>query len=207
MILCCVATTFPLVIGLHNGQLGVSIYGALTGYLLTLNDHLGTLKERIQILTLTFIMMIAGFAAGFFLHDRPLEFVLVVGSVTYWMGILGGNGAELERAVLFTVILIIISFFSIRISPESLAPLFSYALLAYGSLMVAIPILIKLKARAPEAVVSLRSSFRQSLSKQREKHIHAASYTLVTIFSIWLVQHFNIERGYWIIITVLLVMR
>ncbi|MEO5968731.1 MAG: FUSC family protein [Bdellovibrionia bacterium] len=207
MILCAVGSTLPLVIGAINGHLPISIYGALTGYFLALNDHLGTLGHRLWVVTLTFLFVLLGFCTGFLLHDQQVIFQICIVGLVYWLGILGGDGAELERATLFLVVGLIAAFFSKTIS-LAMIPLFClYSFIGYFSVMAAMLILKVFLKREPEPFLGLRASFQKSLTKEREKHIHAASYTLMTLSSIWFAQYFHVERGYWIAITVLLVMR
>ncbi len=207
MILCSLGASAPLFIGNINGQLPISIYGALTGYLLASNDHLGTLGHRLWVVTLTLLFILCGFSTGFLLHEHQLAFELCLAGLVYWLGILGGDGAELERAILFLVIGLIVAFFSKTISLSVLPGFFFYCLVGYSNVMVTIPLLNLLIKRNPEPFFGLRNSFKKSFTKQREKHIHAASYTLIALLCIWFAQYFQIERGYWIVITVLIVMR
>lgn len=201
------AATLPLVIGYANEHLGISVYGALTGYLLALNDHLGTFKQRMQIVALTFLFLLCGFSIGFWAHTNAVAFYLFVPLLIYGIGVLGGEGAEAERAVLFLVISIIVSYFSKPIPEPVLFLLFEYSLIAFVTVLLAIPILMRIKAREPEMFSGLRENFKKSLNRKIEKHIHAISYVGAALFAIWLAFHFQIERGYWIVITVLLVMR
>jgi hypothetical protein len=207
MFVSAVASTLPLMIGYANEHLGVSVYGALTGYLLALNDHLGTFKQRLQIVTLTFLFLLCGFSIGFWAHTNAVAFYIFVPLLIYGIGVLGGEGAEAERAVLFLVISIIVSYFS-KPLPESVQfLLLEYALIAFVTVMLAIPILMRIKALEPEMISGLRENLKKSLNRKLEKHIHAISYVCAALFAIWLAFHFQFERGYWIVITVLLVMR
>jgi hypothetical protein len=207
MILCALASTLPLLVGLANGNIAISIYGSLAGYLLALNDHLGTVRHRLWVVSLTFVFLSSGFAIGFLLKDHAFEFQLGLAVLVYWLGILGGDGAELERGVLFLVISVIIVVSSKSISPTVIPEILSYCLLSYICVMIGIPIVNHLRKRLPGKFAGLRESFQKSLTRKKEKHIHAASYTLATLASLWLAREFQIERGYWIAITVLLVMR
>ncbi len=207
MILCATCTSVPLLIGYMRGQLGLSIYGALAGYLLAINDHLGLLRHRVIVVSLTFLVLLLGFAAGFFLKDSPITFQMSVGLVVYWLGILGGDGDELERGVLFAVLAMIIAFATKRIQLEVVRPIFSYCLLSLASILVGIPALQLIYDRTPEPYTKIRKSFLKSFQPKIEKHIYATSYTCATLLATWLAIYFQIERGYWISITVLLVMR
>lgn len=207
MILCLIATTLPLLVGAITNHLALAIYGALTGYLLALNDHLGPTKNRLIITSLTFLFLMSGFGFGFLLHERPIEFQLCLFGLVYWLGILGGDGAEFERAVLFAVVGMIISVFSKNLNVALVTHIFSFCFVSYLCLMIGIPILQFLHRRNPDPFMKIRDSIRKSWSTLAAKHIHAASYTIAVLASIWLQKYFEIERGYWITITVLLVMR
>ncbi len=207
MILCAIAATLPLLIGFLTHQLGLAIYCALTGYLLALNDHLGSLRDRLWITTLTFLFLMGGFSCGFLFQDHPIEFQFFIMFFVYWLGILGGDGAEFERAVLFAVIGMIISSSSKSLNLALISHIFIFCLISYFCMMIGIPILQILKHRIPDPFMKIRDSLKKSWSREREKHIHAASYTLAMLSSIWLQKYFEIERGYWVTITVLLVMR
>jgi uncharacterized membrane protein YccC len=61
--------------------------------------------------------------------------------------------------------------------------------------------------QTPQPHRGLRESFRKSLTWKKENHIHALSYTLIAIFSVFLTQFLHLERGYWATITFLLVMK
>lgn len=148
MILCALATGTPLLAGLASNHLLLAIYGSLTGYMLSLNDHFGTLGHRLWTVSISFLMMLAGFAGGVYLQGRPFEFILVFAAMTYWLGLLGGEGAEFERGALFSLVLLLVSVSSHPLSPESTKMVFTFASVGYLILisgMVSIAFLIKQK--------------------------------------------------------------
>lgn len=207
MIVASIAVTLPLIIGYSNDQMGVSVYGALMGYLLALNDHLGKLIQRIQIVSFTFVALLFGFALGFWAKENLLFFYPLFPVLIYGVGLLGGEGAEAERALLFLVISIVISFSAKPLSPDSLRLLFQYALIAFFTVMIAIPLLLKIRRHTPEPFTGFRNNLKKSMNLVLTKHIHAFSYASAAMFALWFAQYFQMERGYWVIITVLLVMR
>jgi len=207
MILCAAATCIPLAIGLLKGELVISIYGALTGYLLGLSDHLGPLGHRLWTITLTFALLVTGFTVGHFFQGHPLEYLIVFTAMVYWLGILAGEGAELEKALLFTTIALVSANSAKSISPAILPLLWYYVCVGYGCLMVGMPLLAILKKRIPEPIVGFKKAFKKTWTLRRENHLHAATYTLTALLSVWLASHFQLERGYWVTVTVLLVMK
>jgi hypothetical protein len=207
MILCGIGTCIPLIAGIMNGELGYSLYGALTGYLVALNDHLGRFTHRLWTTTLTFLIMLSGVAFGYHLQSHELAYYICIIGLAYWLGVLAGEGAEIEKAVLFAAIGVVIAHSATQLLPQSIPAALFYITLSYATLMVSMPLLILITKSKPDPYRGIRESLRKSFTKQREKHIHAASYALAILFSIWLYEHFQIERGYWITVTVFLVMK
>lgn len=207
MILCALGTGLPLIVGLIHGTVGLSIYGALIGYLLALNDHLGEISHRLWVTVLTFILMMVGFAGGFILRGQPELFYLILAGLVYWLGILGGNGAELERGVLFSVVGLVIIYFSPAVPMQIIPSLFFYCLISFVTMLIGIPVIYFIKKTGPVQFAKLRTSLSLSLTKQREKHIHAACYTAMALLSVGIAYALHIQRGYWVTVTVLLVMR
>jgi uncharacterized membrane protein YccC len=207
MILCGVGTFVPLIFGVLQNQLVFSIYGALIGYLLALNDHLGPLKHRVWIITLTFVVMLAGIVAGYHLQPHEPIYLICIGILSYWLGVLAGEGAEIEKAVQYATLGLLVAHSATNLLPSNIPAALNYVILGYLTLMVFIPLLLIFKRRKPDPFHRIRESLKKSFTKQREKHIHAASYALITLLSIWLTERFQIERGYWVTVTVLLVMK
>lgn len=207
MILCGVGTLIPLIVGVLQNQLVFSIYGALTGYLLALNDHLGPLKHRVWIITLTFLVMLAGIALGYHLQSHELVYLLFIGLLAYWLGVLAGEGAEIERAVQYGALGLLVARSATNLLPSNIPAALNYVVLGYLSLMAFMPLLLIFNRRKPDPFHRIRESLKKSLTRQREKHIHAASFAFITLLSIGLTETFHIERGYWVTVTVLLVMK
>jgi uncharacterized membrane protein YccC len=207
MILCGLATAVPLFVGLYQGHVALSIYGAISGYLLALNDHLGYLKHRLKVITLTILFLAGGFASGYLLQGEQIAYGLILTSLVYWLGVLAGEGAELERGTLFGTLGMVIANSSPKLPPGTLSPLLFYVGLGYACMIIGIPVLDHIKKHVPDPYKGLRESFRNSITIQVTKHIHALSYAIVALLSIWIVSYFHIERGYWVTVTVLLVMK
>ncbi len=207
MILCLFATIAPLLLGLARGQAGAAIFGALTGYLLAINDHLGPLKKRWLIVTFTFAFLITGIALGLLLSAHALEYQLCLFTLVYFVGLFGGEGAELESATIFLVLAMILAGHAHSV-PRGLVPvIFPYCLLSYLLMMAGIPALMLLRKRPSNTFVKFSEPLRKLANANGEAHIHAASFTLMAFMSIWLAQTFHFSRGYWITVTTLLVMR
>ncbi len=207
MILCAIATCVPLVLGLCRGELVISIYGALTGYILGLSDHLGPLKHRLWTITLTFLLLIAGFTVGHFFQGNWIEYIVLFTALTYWLGILAGEGAELEKALLFTTISFVSAYSAKPLSSETVPLLWLYTGTAYICLLMGIVIQAIVTKRSPESITGFKNVLKKTLVLHKAKYLHAATYALVALLSVWITWYFQLERGYWVTMTVLLVMK
>ena len=207
MILCALATGVPLFIGVLQDKPLLAIYGALTGYLLGLNDHLGTLPHRLFVISLTFVGLIAGFAGGLKAQEYGIIFEIPLAVLVYWLGLFGGRGAECERGLLFATLAFSLAYFAGNIPSTSHPALLTFGTLGFFTLFTGIPLLYFIRKNNEEIFASVRTSFSQSMTMQIDDHIHAASYTLTALLSVWLAHYFSLERGYWVLLTVLLIMK
>lgn len=207
MILCTIATLLPLLVGFAREHLPFAVFGSLTGYLLALNDHLGSLKHRLWVTTLSFFILCAGFYLGQKFQGQILPYSLSLAAVSYWLGLLGGEGAELERAVLFALIGFITAFDTIAISSDLMGALLLYASMAFGCLILGGPILFWIGRHAPMQHAGLRQSLRLSLTMKYERHLYAVCFTLIVLISVWFAHEFKMQHGSWITITVLIILR
>ncbi len=207
MILCAVATLLPLAIGFMEGEIGIAIFGGLSGYMLALNDHLGTLLHRAWVTSLSFFILCVGFALGAHFRHDPLAYILMLGGVSYWLGLLGGEGAELERAVLFSLIGYITAYTTPLINPEVLPALFRYSLMSYACLVIGGPIVYLITRHKAAEFARVRHSLKVSLTLKYERHVYAACFTASVLAAVWFASEFKVEHGSWVAITVLIVLR
>lgn len=207
MILCGLATGFPILIGLYNHQESIAIYGALTGFALTVHDHVGTLKHRLTVITVTFLMLILAFFVGLHLQHRSLELFLTVGFLTYWIGLMGGEGAEFEKALLFTTIQLIVASHSLYVGPSEALPVMKYSLIGYVFVIMATVTHMLLTKPKISPFSRLFEHLRKPLASKLERHLYAVSYVVITLVGAALMDFYNVERGYWTVVTVLLVMK
>jgi hypothetical protein len=207
MTLCGFATCLPLAVGFFRFELVLSVYGALIGYFLALNDHPGPLKNRIAVTTLTFLIIVGGFGLGFVLHDEFILYRVGLTCLVYWLGVLAGEGAELERGFMFGAIGMVVAYSASGLLPSNGPLLLLYVTIGYFSMMVGMPILSLISDQKNEPFKRLRDSFKESWTAKKEKHIHALSYALTTLLSVWISHYYSMERGYWITVTILLVMK
>lgn len=207
MLLCGMAVGFPLFAGLYTNNLILAIYGALTGYLLTFSEQSGTLRHRLSVLTLTFVMLIAGFALGLFLQHRPTEFLFALAVLAYWIGLLGGEGADLERALLFSTLQVIVVVHTPALSLEHALPILCFALTGFAFAVAATISQVWLTRPSAPRPPGFFSTLKYPLETKLDRHLHSVSYVTITLLAALLVHHYEIERGYWMVLAVLIVMK
>jgi len=207
VILCGLATCVPLLVGLYLGYPTSGIYGALIGYFLTINDHFGAIRHRVIVLTLTFLLILAGATLGLLLTGKAIAYLVVLAVLVYWIGLMGGEGAELERAILFATIEMIVTYDSPSFSVTRAPLILGFSLMGYIFVVGAAIVHSRLSKKPPTTFAKLTASLKGPLASKPERHLHAFSYMLITLISVYLVNTYNIPRGYWAVITVLLVMK
>ena len=200
------ATFIPILMGLATNHLEISVLGSVVGFLVALNDHFGKWGHRLWVMSLTYLLILFGFFLGTKVGEGPL-FWLTLGGSVYWMGVLSGQGAELEKGFTFGLVGFLVAQASPELPSEVLPALFLFVVSGYLTLLLAIPLLALLGKLDPKPYRSLRESLSHLLSKRIQNHIHAASFTVAVLFAARLVLDLHLERGYWVTITVLLVMR
>lgn len=207
MILCSLATTLPLLVGLYRNELPIAAFGGLVGFVLLLNDHFGNLGHRLWIITLTLFILLAGLSLGVFLQTYPPIFVtMVLFLISYWAGLMGGEGAELERAVIFSVFQFLAGLKSPVLS-VAFPTVLGYALLGYVSLIACAILIVVLRGHNPNPFSRVRTSLKYIITTEKARHLYALSYALAVLVCWTLVEYFKMDHGYWAIGTILLIMR
>lgn len=209
MILCALGTGIPLLVGDVRGELGLAIYGALTAYLLTAFDHVGSFAHRLGSTTLMASLLALGFAIGLACRGQAEVFALALFVSAYWIGLISDRGGEVERALLFGLLQVVIAVSANASIDAHAEALFVY--MGFGWLTVVICILIQhtLWPDPAGTYVRLREAFYQSrpFTRSRARHVHALVYASAALAALFVAWRFHFERGYWIIITVLLILK
>ncbi|WP_413568433.1 FUSC family protein [Bdellovibrio sp. HCB117] len=206
MVVCAFATMIPLIVGTLLHQLPISIFGALFGFLLVLNDHLGTLGHRLWVITLTFLCLLAGLTLGVLTGGQKVLLIPLLLGLTYWLGLISTQGAELERAVLFSVFQILAGAYSPAVA-KYLSLSLVYAFLGYLCVIVALSILVFVRRHNPNPFARIRETFKKSLTKEKSRHLYALSFSLAVLITLLVVDYFQMSHGYWAVGTVLIIMR
>ena len=207
MILCSLATTLPLLVGLWRHELALASIGALVGFVLLLNDHFGSLGHRLWIITLTFFILISGLSLGVLLQGHSPFFVpVVLFLISYWAGLMGGEGAELERAVIFAVFQFLAGLKS-PVLAAAFPLVIAYSLLGYVSIVSCAVLIVLIRGHNPNPYLRVRTSLKFIITTEKARHLYALSYALAVIACWMLIEHFQMDHGYWAIGTILLIMR
>jgi hypothetical protein len=207
MILCSLATTLPLLVGLWRGELAIASFGGLVGFVLLLNDHFGNLGHRLWIITLTFFILLAGLSLGVLLQGHPPIFVtLVLFLISYWAGLMGGEGAELERAVIFAVFQFLAGLKS-TVLASAFPAVLAYASLGYVCIVSCAILIVMIRGHNPSPFSRVRTSLKYIITTEKARHLYALSYALAVLICWLLIEHFQMDHGYWAIGTILLIMR
>lgn len=207
MIVCGAAACFPLLIGLYFNELHFAIFGSLIAYLLTVFEQVGTLTHRLFVTSLTFGLLLFGFYVGLNLPPHGVEFYLVLAALSYWVGVLGGEGAELERGVLFATLQMIIAHSAAGLVGTDFTLLFKYIAVGFLFVLVATIIHVLFFLNEKSANRSVLESLKKTVKRPRHLHLHAMSYTLTALVTALVMSQFHVQRGYWTLITVMLVMK
>lgn len=207
MAICMLATTAPLLLGWWQNHLDAALFAALIGYFVSLNDHLGTLLHRLLIAGLTFVMIALGFTLGSVLHGHLVGYLLAVAVPIYLLGLLGGLGAEAERMLLFATIAIVVVTHQPLPPPERAHLLYAYALFAYGVVLLGMILSAGYLRGRSEAFVTLSESLRRLRTRDKDRHLYAACFCAAVFVAISIEEILHLERGYWIVVTVMLVLR
>lgn len=206
MLLCGIATTLPLLVGYFQNQLGVAIFGALTSYLLVLNDHLGPLWRRLLNFTLTFITLCLGMQAGILLEGHPRLFAAALLAMTYFIGLMDAKNTEFERAVLFATFQMLAGYATPSVE-KHLSAVFLYAGLGYILTMVTVMLIVSIAGQKPQTYQRYRDTIRSTLTRDRSRHFYAFTYALTVLAAMAVVNYFHVDHGYWAVGTVLITMR
>jgi len=206
MTICALATSLPLALGLLRGEVGAAIFGALLGYFVTLNDHLGPALHRSMVAVLSAASLFGAFAIGLLLQQNVILFLGVLVLLTYWLGLMGGRGAEIERLIAFALIELLVGFYNSRLTLSILPGVLLYSSLALLIIVVS-SILHSFWRSAPAAHKTLRESLAHSWTFSFRRHCYATSLSVTLMLALCCVEYWTIQRGYWTVITVLLIMR
>jgi hypothetical protein len=173
------------------------------GFLLALNDAGASILRRVLHLTITFAVLIAGMLAGAALSPYFLAAAAVFFAIAYTLGLMGARGTELEKLVLFAGFLALTGFFTPTLLRNSVAAL----RFAGGNFLLILTLSMLWPLRNEGAFIPYRETLRDLRTRDLHKHLYALVFAVTVLATFLLVETWQLERGYWAIGTVLLIMR
>lgn len=202
------STFIPLCVGVWRGEGGAAIFGALAGYFFGLTDHPGTFKHRTLMVVLTAFVCWLAFVLGILLQKQNhfAIFCVVSGVMVYVLGMMGGKGAELERLLVLGGITFFVSRYAPGLTFSLLPVISSYFFLAWLTALLMIAISRFTVQKTVGEFVRVDHAARNLLTTDRSRHFYALTYMSAVLVSILAVGLLEIGRGYWTVITVLLMM-
>lgn len=204
MILCAFSVTLPLVGGALFKEERSSIYGALLGFILILNDHFGPLKQRIVHLLTSFLFLAIAFGVGLMVSGTPWLLIPLLFVMAFLLGKSKGLGLELERLILFSTFQMLNAALTPHLK-EHAFKLFLYAALSLANYLVCLCLVYLGMKHAPNFQRRKREELREAFSR-KESHRYAFTLAGVSCAGLLLANLFHVERGQWLVGTILIVM-
>lgn len=197
----------PLLVGIFRGDTGICIFGGLTGYMFGLCTEVGPLKHRLKVVVLAFLCIAAAFSVGLLLQHSLSLFFIASAIIVYTVGIIAGKGAEVERMMVLGGVTFFIARYTALHIETDLSRVFTYILSAFAAVFSANIIASLIWPFINESHVRIRQSISHLKTLDRVRHYYAVTYVSAVLLAMALAEWFAIERGYWMVITVLLMMR
>jgi hypothetical protein len=204
MILCTLSVTLPLIAGLIWNDQRSSIYGALLGFILILNDHFGPLKTRILHLLASFVFLALAFIAGLLISKITWALIPALFLMAFLLGKTKGQGIELERLTLFSTFQLLNAALTPHLDEHALK-LFMYAALSLGNYLVCLCLVYLVMKHKPNFQRSKREEFLEAISK-KDSHRYAFTLAGVACVGLLITNYFHVERAQWMVGSILIVM-
>lgn len=204
MILCALSVTLPLVGGVLFKEERSSIYGALLGFILILNDHFGPLKQRIVHLLTAFMFLAIAFMVGLLVANTPWLLLPLLFIMAFMLGKTKGLGIELERLVLFSTFQMLNAALTPQLQGHAFK-LFIYAGLSLANYLVCLCLVYFSMKHTPNFQRRKREELKEAFSRT-ESHRYAFTLAFVSCTGLLLSNLFHVERGQWMVGTILIVM-
>jgi hypothetical protein len=203
MVLSALAITTPLIIGYINHQLFVSMFGALMGLVLYLNDHFGFLAVRLKHLAAAFILLLLSFYVGAFSFGNNYIIVGVLFILSFLVGKSKDFGIELERMMLF-ITLQFLTASSEPIFKIQIQPLMIYSLIAFLNYIFWASIIFSVSKHQVSPMISKRNTVKHIMTNNKSSYfpLVCAVFSCVGFMT---AQFFKFSHANWIVGTALIV--
>lgn len=200
-------TTIPLFLGVVRSENTLSIFGGLTGYFLGLCTETGPLNHRIKISSLCCFCLLLAFYLGLWTQQSIEIFFTMILMMTYTIGVITGKGAEVERLMILSTVGLIVSRYASHLTLAHFPQISFYLITAYLSVLFTNIVLSFFFTFKEEAHLKIRHAVSHLKTQEKSRHFYALTYAAAVCLTLLLDQLAPIERGYWMVITVLLMMR
>lgn len=204
MFLCAFSVTLPLIVGYLRHDEPSAIYGALFAFTLILNDHFGPLKKRVIHLLTVFAFLASAFGLGLLIAGNLPLVMIALFIMAFILGKSKGLGLELERALLTSTFQLLAASQTPGLKEHFFKPVI-YATFSLTNYIICLGLIYLVMRHTPNFQRSKREEFLEAL---RKKDTVKYAFTLATIscLSLFLAHYFKLERGHWMVGTVLIVM-
>lgn len=204
MILSASSVSLPLIAGLFKNDHVSSVYGALLAFILILNDHFGPLKRRIQHLFASFFFLAIAFLCGLVIADYFWVLLFLLFVMGFFLGKAKGFGIELERLLLFSTFQLLYASQTPELRVHT-SRLFLYASLSFVNYLICLSLVYLIMRHSPNFQKSKRRELLEAFQK-KESHRYAVTLAAVSCTGLLLAEFLSIEKGHWMVGTILIVM-
>jgi hypothetical protein len=193
----------PLLIGWWRAELHQAIFGSLFGFIMILNDHFGPFLRRVRHLLTAGTFILSGLFIGVLLQGQIELFLVVLFTLSILLGKAKGHGVELERMLLFTILQILAAAQNPHLVGNLLVPV-KYGIISGGNYLVCLGVVYYFYRHKPNFQRSKWKSFKTMWRRDSNRYALVMAVTASLGFS--LAYQLNVERGYWVVGTILIVM-
>ena len=204
MIVCCLSVTLPLIVGYLRHDESAAIYGALFAFTMILNDHFGPLRVRVLHLLTVFLFLACAFSFGLLISGNPPLIMVTLFVMAFILGKSKGLGLELERLLLTATFQLLTASQTPGLKEHFLKPVL-YASISLINYLVCLVLVFLVMKHTPNFQKSKRLELLEAL-KKKETVRYAFTLATVSCLGLYFAHYFNLERGHWMVSTILIVM-
>jgi|GEM_PF-485036 len=205
MFICGMTTTLPLLFGVYYNHLFESVLASLLGLALTLNDHLGDYKIRAKHLAISAIALVIGYIIGSeinLLGDLKYFFFFILAFI---LGKIKNYNLEIERIFLF-FFLNVITISGLNIPLPIIKVSINFIFINFLFYLALAYLFHKFDFKNASKTYSPKWKTFKSALKSTESNIFAVYLAIMTMSGYWLAYTLKLDRAYWIVGTILIVM-
>lgn len=204
MILCALSVTLPLVVGYLRQDKSSAIYGALFAFTLILNDHFGPIKKRVLHLLTVFLFLASAFAFGLLIAGNLPLVMITLFIMAFILGKSKGLGLELERVLLTSTFQLLTASQTPGLREHVMKPVI-YASLSLANYIICLFLIYLVMRHTPNFQKSKRAELKEAM-KKKDTVRYALTLATISCLSLFLADYLKLERGHWMVGTILIVM-